>query len=515
MHAIIFTGYERSGGIERVSGAYRIATVLRREGWDVEVVDFFYYWNLDQLKELIKIRNQKNKIDWVGFSTTWINYSSDPVQQMMIDFLKHVKTEYPGTVTIAGGQNPSIHFDIYNDIDYIIAGFGEVAIIEVLKYIYGNSTKIKGIPRKNGWFIDANAFYQAWPISDLSVEYEPRDFIFQKETLAMEFSRGCKFSCAFCNFPVLGVKEDTTRDIASLEKELKKNYDLYGVTSYQVADETLNDRDEKLQKIGNIVQSLPFDLNFNAFIRADILISRPQQLELLSRARVWAHYYGIETLNHESGKLIGKGMHPDKIKQGLLDIKEYFYKNVGPYRGTVSLIYGLPKESQESILSALDWFCENWNDQNIIAFPLNISLTGKKSKLDENYEKYGYSLMSTEKRNLYNRHNFFANDLTIWENEYMNMYQAIDLVDIQMKRFKPGFLDCWKLFSMLPLVDDLEHALMLNESDSMPDMSHFSMRGANAGAVGTIKTEGSIMQKPLVDKSREMKSEYIQKKLGL
>jgi Cft2 family RNA processing exonuclease len=55
MHAIIFTGYERSGGLERVSGAYRIATTLRREGWDVEVIDFFYHWDIDQLKDLIKI----------------------------------------------------------------------------------------------------------------------------------------------------------------------------------------------------------------------------------------------------------------------------------------------------------------------------------------------------------------------------------------------------------------------------------------------------------------------------
>ena len=70
MKAIIFTGYERSGGLERVGGAYRIATVLRKEGWDIEVVDFFYHWTLDQLKELIKIRNQAGQLSWVGFSAT-------------------------------------------------------------------------------------------------------------------------------------------------------------------------------------------------------------------------------------------------------------------------------------------------------------------------------------------------------------------------------------------------------------------------------------------------------------
>jgi len=510
MNAIIFTGYERSGGIERVSGAYRIATVLRREGWDVEVVDFFYYWNLDQLKELIKIRNQKNKIDWIGFSTTWINYSSEPVQQMMIDFIEYVKLNYPDTKVIAGGQNPSTHFKIYDNIDYIIGGFGEVAIKELLKSLYSNGPRIKGVPRKKGWYVDANAFYQAWPISDLSVDYEDRDFITSRETLALEFSRGCKFACTFCNFPVLGVKEDTTRDIDNLKDELQRNYDRFGVSTYQVADETLNDRDEKLAKIGNVVKSLDFDVNFDAFIRGDILFSRPQQLELLAEARVWGHYYGIETLNHQTGKLIGKGLHPDKIKQGLLDTKNYFYKNIGPYRGTVSLIYGLPEETPETILSGLDWLCNNWNDQSVIAFPLNISLTGKKSKLDENYGKYGYNIMSVEKRELYNRHNFFANDLTIWENKNMNMYDAIDLVDTQIKKFKPGYLDCWKLFSMIPLCDSIEQALLLNESNVLSDVIPYH----NETLI--IPDRGDdIHQDPLRMKARKLKEEYIQKKLSL
>jgi hypothetical protein len=515
MHAIIFTGYERSGGLERVSGAYRIATVLRKEGWDVEVIDFFYYWHLDQLKDLIKNRSQKYKLDWIGFSSTWINYSSEPVQDMMVEFLKFVKKSYPDTVTIAGGQNPSVHFPIYDNIDYIIGGFGEVAIIKVLDYIFNKGPAIKGIPRKNGWYVDANAFYQAWPIKDLSIEYEPRDFIHHNETLALEFSRGCKFACAFCNFPVLGVKEDTTRDIGSLKEELRRNYYLYGVTNYQVADETLNDRDEKLEKIAEVVKGLSFDVNFSAFIRADILFSRPQQLKLLADARVWAHYYGIETFNHETGKVIGKGMHPDKIKEGLLNTKKFFNDYLGLYRGTVSLVYGLPKETKESIISALEWLCENWSDQNVIAFPLNISLTGNKSKIDENYEKYGYTIMGQEKRKLYNRHNFFSNDLTIWENENMNMYDAIELVDKEIADFKPGFLDSWKLFSMMSLTDSVEQALLLNESDATIDMSHFHKPNGGHGELGTITKTNSVKQEPLRQKAKDIKAEYVTKKLSL
>lgn len=492
MNAIIFTGYEHSGALERVNGAYRIATLLRKEGWNVEVIDYFYFWTYEQLTELIQNRNQRYKIDWIGFSTTWLNYSKEPTQLTMLRFLTFIKKNYPSVVTIAGGQNPSLHFPMYEKIDYVIGGFGENAIFEVLKFIYGNSTNLKRWPRKGGgYYIDANSHYQAWPMKDMAVDYEERDFINQGETLAIEISRGCKFACAFCNFPILGIKEDTTRDLEQLEFEFKRNYERWGVTNYQIADETLNDRDEKLAKIGRIAKGLDFQLNLNAFIRGDILFSRPQQLELLNEAGVWGHYYGIETFNHETGKVVGKGMHPDKIKQGLLDTKNYFYKNNnGRYRGTISLIYGLPKETKESILEGLNWACENWNDQNMIAFPYNINLTGKKSKIDEDLEKYGYKILSEEKRNLYNRHNFFANDLAIWENDNMNVYDAIDLVNLQLEKFTPGFLDCWKLWSMLSVTENVDVALTLNEKNNKE-------------------------MDPYYAKASAAKENYVNKKLGL
>lgn len=499
MKAIIFTGYERSGGIERVSGAYRIATVLRRHGWDIEVIDFFYMWSLEQLKELIKIRSQAGKIDWIGFSATWINYASDDLQQMINDFLVHVKGVYPHIKTMAGGQNPSLHFPMYNNIDYVIAGFGEVAVLEVLKYIYSNGT-IKGIPRKNGWYVDANSFYQAWPISDLTVEYQPRDFINQGETLALEFSRGCKFACAFCNFPILGVKEDTTRDLTLLTDELKRNYGQYGVTNYQVADETLNDRDEKLAKIGDIAKNIGFELNFNAFIRADILFSRPQQLELLAEARVWGHYYGIETFNHETGKAIGKGMHPDRVKQGLLDTEKFFNDHVGRYRGTVSLVYGLPHETQQSLLDAQEWLKKNWIQQSVIAFPLNISLTGNKSKIDENYEKYGYELVGKEKRDeLYNRLNFFANELTIWKNSHMDMYDAIRLSTKIREEFC-GTVDSWQLWALLGVMKDM----------GITWDTILNFRELEGDKIDPLRLKNKMQ-----DRSREIKRQYIIKKLSI
>jgi hypothetical protein len=95
------------------------------------------------------------------------------------------------------------------------------------------------------------------------------------------------------------------------------------------------------------------------------------------------------------------------------------------------------------------------------------------------------------------------------------MYDAIELVDKQIEDYKPGFLDSWKLFSMMSLTDSVEQALLLNESDAVIDMSHFNMSNSGAGAMGTITKNNSIKQEPLRQKAKDIKAEYVTKKLSL
>ena len=38
------------------------------------------------------------------------------------------------------------------------------------------------------------------------------------------------------------------------------------------------------------------------------------------------HFYGVESLHHPSAKSIGKGMDSGRLKEGLLEWKQYAYK---------------------------------------------------------------------------------------------------------------------------------------------------------------------------------------------
>jgi radical SAM superfamily enzyme YgiQ (UPF0313 family) len=413
-------------------------------------------WTLEQLQELARTRINKNT-KFIGFSHL---YSIWPEQ--MEQFAVWFKHTYP-TVALISGSAVNPMFDS-KAIDYYIQGYGEFAIIELLKYITGNGPAPKFNLAASGGrrVISAIHSYPAFPMRSLMVRYEDRDFIQSEEFLTMEFSRGCMFKCSYCNFPVLGVKEDYTRDADDFKLQMQDTYDRFGVTSYLVADETFNDRTEKIKKFADVVEQLDFVPWFSGYIRTDLLVSRSQDKEHLLRMNFLGHFYGIESFNNKSARTIGKGMNSDKLKQGLLDIKKYFEThNRKLYRGHINLIVGLPYETMQSLNDTTSWMFENWRQQSFSALTLEIptdNFVDTPSELTLNYQKYGYSKLdqdqlaklrgqsdSLKQKNNGRYHQPRGTfDCIYWQNEHMNYFEAKNYTEQILKNkadsnvFTPG-----------------------------------------------------------------------------
>ena len=430
-HSLIFNLGSGNTIRGRTAGSYRIATELRMSGWDVEVIDFFYFWKLEELEQLAKSRiNQNTK--FIGFSHIFTEWP-----QLAEDFCKWIKETYPSITIIFGSnayQNLNSKF-----IDYYCAGYSELGLKELLNWLYSNGKRPIITPIDNNKVLSCRDHYSAAPWRNPIILYEDRDFLLPFEWLGVEFSRGCKFKCAFCNYPILGVKGDWSRDADNFEIQMKDVYDRFGNNKYIVADETFNDRTEKITKFADVVEKLDIDAFFMAYLRADLLISRPKDKEELIRMGVKAHFYGVETFHHEAGKSIGKGMSPDKMKQGLLDVKKYFKTNSdGRYRATVSMIAGLPHESEDSITDGYNWLVKNWADQSVIISPLDIYRSpeiNNMALLEKNFENYGYREM-TDINEYHDIHSpvmsngpQFSKDVFIWENDYTNYYRVRRLVN--------------------------------------------------------------------------------------
>jgi radical SAM superfamily enzyme YgiQ (UPF0313 family) len=434
--------------IGRNLGVYRIAHYLREHDWDSEVIDYTLYWTLDELKELSRSRIDKDT-KFIGFGHMFSVWSVE-----LENFTEWLKIEYPGVVLISGsGVAPQFKSKC---IDYYIQGFGENALLVLLKWLFSNG-ELPKFSIFNKKLINGNEMYPSFPMKSLMVKYQDRDYISPDEWLGIEFSRGCKFSCAFCNFPVLGVKGDYSRDALDYYIQVMDAYDRFGVTNYFVSDETFNDRTDKITKFADATQLLPFRPWFSGFIRADLMISRKEEKEELARLGFLGHHYGIESFNKESVKVIGKGMDPQRIKAGLIDTKNYFM-NRGLYRGSISLIIGLPEDTVEQTESTINWLKENWRGQSFIPFALEIPVGefDTPSKISIDYKKYGYTVMddaiiqSNEGHDMINMK--VASILLHWQNKFMNLNQAMDLQEkmyYELFKEENGFtLNCWGLGSL-------------------------------------------------------------------
>jgi hypothetical protein len=417
----------------RPVGAYRIASILRDDGWDCEVIDFLPVWEFEEITQFLKFSiTQDTK--FIGVSLLF-NCWIDKLDLV----LPWIKTTYPHIKIIVGS---GYNFAIDNpSVDYYIQGFGEDALDALLKYLFNNGASPKfGSIGKYTKVIKANDFYPAFPKKSLMVKYVKQDFIESDEWLTVEFSRGCKFQCDFCNFPVLGVKGDYTRDAEDLREQLQLAHDQFGVTNYLVADETFNDSTEKITKFADAVGQLSFSPYFSGFVRPDLLISRKRDREELLRMGFLGHYYGVETFNKTSAKAISKGMDPEKVKAGLIELKDYFLKGSNSkFRGSIGMIIGLPGDTESNLNESIQWLRNNWTGQTFQPWWLVIP-TGdidKKSKMSLDYASYGYSKMDqtlfTEsqkhqiEKNIYTAATALRPDTLYWKSPQLNIFKAMDI----------------------------------------------------------------------------------------
>lgn len=449
--AIICGLLETMGPYLRAAGAHKIATVLRQHNWDVEVLDFFDQFTLEQRKELLKSRIDTNT-RFIGFSSffrAWDHYQWE--------IAKWLKDTYPDIKIIYGNSDVPQPPLPTQYIDYFVGGYGEVAILEICKEITGNGANLKFDQRFNGTdfenkVIDAINDYPAFPSPSLLTTYEKRDFIEPWEWLTTEWSRGCKFQCKYCNYPILGVKDDHSRQTEDYIYHLKRNYDEWGVTSYSIADETMNQDKAMIKRFAEAVdKEIDFKITQHGFARADLLVSNEDTWDPLIKLGAVGHFYGVETFHKKAGSAIGKGMNPERLKEGLLKVKKYFGER-SHYRGQIALIFGLPYEPMSSMIESCNWLKQNWSDQSSAFAPLEIPLNpnlGRTNYFTNTWERFGYRKIDIGKDRSsvykdYGRTNTGLQlDVLIWENDYTNWYEAMDFAEEMFADIQPQKESPW------------------------------------------------------------------------
>ena len=220
-----------------------------------------------------------------------------------------------GVQMVAGGPLFTHEYNSYPQIDHFILNEAEITLTPFLKDL-----EIGKVPQK---------IYKTNQFADISISPVPDFHLLEKKTYAsmsLQFSRGCPYSCDFCEIPsLLGqkVRLKTTDQIIS---ELDALYRMKWRGSVSIVDDNFlgNEREIKKGILPAIIKWMrkhgyPFIFN----IQTSINLADDQDLvSRMIEAGINSTFIGIETLSENSLKNSNKIQNRNRdMLQGVKDIQ--------------------------------------------------------------------------------------------------------------------------------------------------------------------------------------------------
>jgi len=397
----------------RYAGPYRLATELRANQYSTKVVVGAGYYSKETLIEMLD-RCIDNKTLVLGISTTFmVDYAarSTANDENSLCFpnraieninavICHYKTKFPNLKVVLGGPSCRKKNIDPEFVDLYVEGYADNLLVDYVKDVD------KQRPIFSKQFFNKKPFYSN-PLSadfkfrDSKIIFEDEDNIIYGETLPLEISRGCIFKCKFCSFPLKGRSSRDNSFIKTthnLKEELERNYDMFGTTKYIFCDDTFNDSVPKMEALYEMISSLPFSIEFAAYIRLDLLYAHQDTIDLLKKMGLRGAFFGIETLDETSKKNIGKGQSPDKTLRAMELVNQKWKDEISV---TCSFIYGLPGETIQTM--------DRWTSQyvfgtnlfykhDLIFQPLTLlgSAATYKTDIDLDLKKFNYTIKNSK-----------------------------------------------------------------------------------------------------------------------
>lgn len=362
-------------GNGRYMGAYAIASQARKMGYDVMVIDYFtrhpdFFKYLENFLEhdtiavgisstflaplqKRKVYSQRSEALTTFFAGELWFQDSIEMTEWMGELKSLLKRKTKNAKLVLGGAKSQYaiwRHENYKDFDYVFVGPSDYSFSHFLKTI--EKDEIPPFRDINGIRFVDNSF-------DINNKFCPealwskREAVQHKESLPLELARGCIFNCKFCHY---NKQESFKKDADILRNEMIRNYELFGTDTYSFCDDCFNDHPNKVKTICEMFLSLPFPIEWVAYARVDFAVKYPWTLDLMMASGARGLYWGIESFNHEVARRAGKGTPPDKVKELLFRLHNEFKNNCIT---EISLITGLPGETDESLLEMEQWLVQN------------------------------------------------------------------------------------------------------------------------------------------------------------
>lgn len=388
-------------------GAYRIADELRQHGYSSIVIDMISKMSESQLLDFLE-KTVSEETMFLGWSSTFFLDHTNPSivvpfktgDNIFIQINKKLKDRYPNLKIVYGGAAAFTLLSQARDgtdfyVDYVVRGMGEGTVIDLMTNIKNNEIPKHLEQIGNTYDVSYDMAGNNHNFRNHVHYWHETDCIVDHECLPIEIARGCIFKCAFCSFPLLGKsKQDNSyiRTEETILQEILDNYEKYKTLTYVITDDTFNERTDKIEMMVRVRDKSKLDLNFVGYNRLDLIGAMPEQMYLLKEMNFNGHFFGIDTMNPDTAKIVGKMSRPEQLVETLYKLKDAYGQT--PMIIQAAYVAGLPYETPENISYWVEKLMAPDSPVNAIsvhALEMNESSFGK-SDIHSNYPKYGYTI---------------------------------------------------------------------------------------------------------------------------
>ena len=367
-----------------------LASMLKNNNIDVKILDLnvIKYKKNEITNSIILKIMEEYKPDLVGIGCLFSGLFS-----IVLSYASLIKEKYKNTKIVIGGMHPTLFNkeikENCDDIDYIISGEGEIALLKLVNYLSGNLS-IDDIPaltyKKNGNVVvntnrevieDLNNLsklrYDLINIQDYYHEgtkfwHNPRNLKINA-SLPVLTTRGCPFDCNFCCMSNMMGRGCRFRPYMHVVTEMEMLYKQYGVTHFSFMDDNVTANKKNTIALCNEIVKRGMYIQFETPNGLHINTLDKDVLDALYEAGMIRASFAIESGNEYIRNVImGKHVKTEKIYEIIELAKSY--KNLF----TIAFfLIGMPEDTLETLKDTYNMITtlgvNKFYINNIIPFP--------------------------------------------------------------------------------------------------------------------------------------------------
>ena len=335
-------------------GIQVLAPVLRQQGHQVRLFDTCH----PRMKAKDIIQEARTERPGV-IALSMLSTTAYPVAR---DLARHIKEQFPNIPIIAGGPFASVNADhILKDchwIDSVGVGEGEELLPDYLDHIADPGSVAGLVWRKGG----DNVHNEPRPlIQDLDqfpypdrislpidyIESLPLDVpavLSMDKFCTMQTSRGCPYTCIYCNIPSLSKGKWRSRSADHVLGEMQQLNDLGYRSIYLTDDHFLLSRKRIIDICTGIIDR---KLEFRWGCEGRVDSGAIDQLPLMSKANCGFLAFGVEAGTQKVLDNLKKNQSPSQVEYAVSEAKRH---GIGRVHGF--FLIGSPDETKKDILDS-------------------------------------------------------------------------------------------------------------------------------------------------------------------